>query len=91
MNAISFLFILKKNLIRFAAMTASCSTPDTAIEVTDDEHDEDQVASSVVPPHPCTSPAGAPADWVAKANSTSFILNDKITTSAFTFGHTFNI
>lgn len=47
----------------------------------DDVVDEDDIASSIVLAHPTSSPEQP--DYVAKANSTSFIINDKLETDAF--------
>lgn len=60
------------------------SRRNSVITINDDDDvvDENNIASSIVLAHPTPSPERP--DYVAKANSTSFILNDKLESDAFT-------
>ncbi|GAW07880.1 hypothetical protein LENED_009901 [Lentinula edodes] len=72
---------MSQRITSTSGSTSAVSTDLAILDLTSDSENEDNVVSTIAPGHPDTSPLRP--DWVAKANSTSFIVNDKISGSVF--------
>ncbi|KAJ3846525.1 hypothetical protein EV368DRAFT_69842 [Lentinula lateritia] len=72
---------MSQRITSTSGSTSAVSTDLAILDLTSDSENEDNVVSTIAPGHPDTSPLCP--DWVAKANSTSFIMNDKISGSVF--------